>query len=186
MNLDARDMIEAVSYLLRRGYDHEYRIREGQLYDLTADKPVGDARVDGAMRFESAPDAGDGSNIYAIADRKAGSMGLLIDAFDALDQECSRELYEQLNANRPTRHDNGGEIASRYGLRKVFKRNLTGIPSDLCSASGSPTSPRARSGNRSRCSGSTRRSNPMSGWSPASCQILGLRESPTRGRRARQ
>ena len=34
------------------------------------------------------------------------------DAFDALDQECSRELYEQLNANRPTRHDNGGEIAS--------------------------------------------------------------------------
>ena len=35
MNLDARDMVEAVSYLLRRGYDHEYRIREGQLYDLT-------------------------------------------------------------------------------------------------------------------------------------------------------
>ena len=56
MNLDARDMVEAVSDLLRRGYDHEYRTREGQLYDLTADKPVaaGDARVDGAMRFESA------------------------------------------------------------------------------------------------------------------------------------
>jgi hypothetical protein len=39
MNLDARDMVEAVSHLLRRGYDHEYRIREGQLYDLTADSP---------------------------------------------------------------------------------------------------------------------------------------------------
>lgn len=65
MNLDARDMLEAVSDLLRRGYDHEYRIIDGQLYDLTADKPVaaGNARVDGAMRFESAPDAGDGSNI---------------------------------------------------------------------------------------------------------------------------
>jgi hypothetical protein len=46
---------------------------------------------------------------------------LLIDAFDALDQEYSRELYEQLNANRPTRHDNAREIASRYGLRKIFK-----------------------------------------------------------------
>jgi hypothetical protein len=57
MNLDARDMVEAITDLLRRGYDHEYRIREGQLYDLTADNPVaaGDARVDGAMRFESAP-----------------------------------------------------------------------------------------------------------------------------------
>jgi hypothetical protein len=54
MNLEARDMIEAVTHLLRRGYDHEYRIREGQLYDLTADKPVAasDARVDSAMRFE--------------------------------------------------------------------------------------------------------------------------------------
>ena len=182
MNLDARDMVEAVTALLRRGYDHEYRIREGQLYDLTADKPVavGDARVDGAMRFESAPDAGDGSNIYAIADRKAGSKGLLIDAFDALDQECSRELYEQLNANRPTRHDNRGEIASRYDLRKVFKEEFDGDPERFVLRIGFPDFPRARSGSRSRCSGSTRRSNPTSGWSPASCEILGLRESPTR------
>jgi hypothetical protein len=188
MNLDARDMVEVVSDLLRRGYDHEYRIKEGQLYDLTADKPVaaGDARVDGAMRFESAPDAGDGSNIYAITDRKAGSKGLLIDAFDALDQECSRELYEQLNANRPTRHDNGGEIASRYGLRKVFKEEFDGDPERFVLRIGFPDFPRARSGSRSRCLGSTRRSNPTSGWSPASCEILGLRESPPGGRRARQ
>lgn len=27
MNLDARDMVVAVSDLLRRGYDHKYRIR---------------------------------------------------------------------------------------------------------------------------------------------------------------
>jgi hypothetical protein len=82
MNLDARDMVKAVWDLLRRGYDHAYRIREGQLYDLTANKPVaaGDARVDGAMRFESAPDAGGRFKHYAIADRKAGSKGLLIDA----------------------------------------------------------------------------------------------------------
>ncbi|WP_262271483.1 hypothetical protein [Microvirga yunnanensis] len=130
MNRDARDMIEAVTHLLRRGYDHEYRIREGQLYDLTADKPIAasDARVESAMRFESSPDAGDGSNIYAIADQRAGSKGLLIDAFDALDQECSRELYEQLSANRPTRHEKGGAIASRYGLRKVFKEEFDGDP----------------------------------------------------------
>jgi hypothetical protein len=141
MNLDARDMVEAVSDLLRRGYDHEYRIRDGQLYDLTADKPVGDARVDGAMRFESAPGAGDRSKIYAIADRKGGSKGLLIDAFDALDQECSRELYEQLNANRPTHHDNGDEIASRYGLRKVFKKEFDGDPERFVLRIGFPDFP---------------------------------------------
>ena len=143
MNLDARDMVEAVSDLVRRGYDHEYRIRERQLYDLTADKPVaaGDARVDRAMRFESAPDAGDGSNIYAITDRKTGSKGLLIDAFDALDQECSRELYEQLSAHRLTNHDVGSEIASRYGLRKVFKKEFEGDPERFVLRIGFPDFP---------------------------------------------
>ena len=143
MKLDARDMIEAFSDLLRRGYDHEYRIRDGQLYDLTADKPVaaGDARVDGATRFESTPDVGDASNIYAIADRKVGSKGLLIDAVDALDQECSRELYDRLNANGLTRHDNGGEIASRYGLRKVFKEEFDREPERFVLRIGFPDFP---------------------------------------------
>jgi len=143
MNLNANDMVKAVSDLLGRGYDHEYRIRDGQLYDLTADKPVaaGDVHVDSAMRFESALNAGDGSNIYAIADRKAGSKGLLIDAFDALDQECSRELYEQLNASRLTHHDNEGEIASRYGLRKVFKEEFDGSPERFVLRIGFPDFP---------------------------------------------
>jgi hypothetical protein len=42
--------------------------------------------------------------------------------------EFSRELYELLNANRPTHHDNGGEIASRYGLRKVLKEEFEEAP----------------------------------------------------------
>jgi hypothetical protein len=143
MKFDPSNMVDAVSDLLRRGYDHEYRIIGGQLYDLTADKPVaaGDARVVGAMRFESAPDVGDASNIYAVADRQAGSKGLLIDAYDALDQECSRELYEQLNANRLTRHDNGGEIANRYGLRKVFKEEFDGDPERFVLRIGFPDFP---------------------------------------------
>jgi hypothetical protein len=51
MNLDAGDMIKAVSDLLRRGYAHEYRISAGQLYDLTAAQPVaiGDVHVDAAL-----------------------------------------------------------------------------------------------------------------------------------------
>ena len=143
MNLDARDMVEAVSDLLRRGYDHEYRLRDGQLYDLTAGQPVaiGDVHVDAALRFESAPDAGDGSNVYAIADRKAGSNGLLLDAFDALDRDCSRELYERLNANRRVRHDTGGEIASRYGLRKVFKEEFDREPERFVLRIGFPDFP---------------------------------------------
>lgn len=125
MKLEAGDMVEAVLELLRRGYDHEYRIRDGELYDLTARKPLAasEMQVDAAMRFESAPDAGDGSNVYAIVDRNAGGKGLLIDAFDVLDKDCSHELYERLSANSRTLPD-GGEIPSRYGLRKVFKEEF--------------------------------------------------------------
>jgi hypothetical protein len=143
MDLGAHDMIEAVSDLLGRGYDHEYRIRNGQLYDPTDDKFIaaGDTRVDSAIRFESAPEAGDGSNIYAIVERRSGNKGLLIDAFDALDQECSRELYGQLNANRLARHDAGGEIASRYGLRKVFKEEFDGDPERFVLRIGFPDFP---------------------------------------------
>jgi hypothetical protein len=143
MNHNARDLVEAVSDFLRRGYDREYRIKDGHLYDLTAHRPVGagDIRVDAAMRFESAPDAGDGSNVYAIADRKAGNKGLLIDAFDALDNECSRELYALLTADRRAVHDGGGEIASRYGLRKVFKEEFDKEPERFVLRIGFPDFP---------------------------------------------
>lgn len=143
MNLDAGDMVEAVSDLLRHGYDHEYRIRDGQLYDLTADRPVAtsDVHVDAAMRFESASDAGDGSNVYAIADREAGSKGLLIDAFDALDKDCARELYERLNADRRAHLDNSSEVASRYGLQKVFKEEFDGEPERFVLRIGFPDFP---------------------------------------------
>jgi hypothetical protein len=143
MNLDAKDMVVAVSDLLGHGYDHEYRIRDGLLYDITSEKSVaaGDIQVDFAKRFESAPDAGDGSNIYAITNRKAGSKGLLIDAFDELDGECSRELFEQLNANRSVRHENEGEIASRYGLQKIFKEEFDKDPERFVLRIGFPDFP---------------------------------------------
>jgi hypothetical protein len=130
MNLDAGDMVGAVSDLLRRGYDHEYRISDGRLYDLTSSRAVaaGDMHVDTALRFESAPDAGDGSNVYAITDRGDGARGLLIDAFDTLDTDCSRELYERLSAGRRTLSEGDGSVPSRYGLRKVFKEEFDAGP----------------------------------------------------------
>ena len=70
----------------------------------------------------------------------------MIDAFDALDYECSRELYEQLNTNRRTRHYNGGEIASRYGLRKVFKEEFDGDPERFVLRIGLPDFPPCRLG----------------------------------------
>lgn len=85
-----------------------------------------------------------------------GSKGLLIDTFDALDQERSRGLDEQLNANRPTRHDNGDEIASRYGLRKIFKEEFDRDPERFVLRIGFPDFPPCPLGQSSSMLGSTR------------------------------
>jgi hypothetical protein len=73
-------------------------------------------------------------------------------------------------------------MASRYGLRKVFKEEFDEDPERFVMPIGFPDFPPCPFGQSSRCSGSTRRSNLTSDWSPASCKILGSRESPIRRR----
>ena len=130
MNLEVNDFVEAVSALVKRGYDREYRIKDRQLYDLSIDTPVpvSDILVDTSLRFESEPSAGDGSNVYAISDRGTHRMGLLIDAFDMLDQECSKELFERLEAAPRKSLEAEGDVPSRYGLRKVYKSEFEEDP----------------------------------------------------------
>jgi hypothetical protein len=143
MDLQVSDMSEAVSELVRHGYDHEYRIKDRQLHDLTADRPVSTSNfhVDVSLRFESGPDAGDGSNMYAISDRRTGTKGLLIDAFDVLDKDCSKELFELLTADLQTLSGDDGGVASRYGLRKIFKEEFDGEPQRFVLRIGFPDFP---------------------------------------------
>ena len=104
MRLKVADVVEAVSQLVDRGYDREYRIKDGSVFDLAADSPLdrGDIHVDTALRLESGRNGGDASNIYAITDRKSHGKGLLIDAFDLFDQICARGLADRLAENRYT------------------------------------------------------------------------------------
>lgn len=123
MELNVSDLVDAVSELVKHGYDHEYRIKDGTIRELATGAPIatGDIHVDAAFRFESEPDAGDGSNVYAISDRATSEKGLLIDAFDTLDRDCSTELFELLSAERQTKWIAQPDVPSRYGLRKIYK-----------------------------------------------------------------
>lgn len=123
MSLEVVDVVEAVSDFVKKGYDREYRIKDGHLVDLALNSTLNpsDIEVDAALRLESGPDAGDASNIYAISDRKTRHKGLLIDAFDIFDEICNRDLSEQLSKNRLTTPVDDSDVPSRYGLRKVYK-----------------------------------------------------------------
>lgn len=123
MRLQVADVVEAVSRLVNEGYDREYRIRDGQLFDLELGSPLDptDIHVDIALRLESGPDAGDASNVYAISERKTHGKGLLVDASDIFDEICDRGLAERLVENRQTGFVEDSDVPSRYGLRKVYK-----------------------------------------------------------------
>lgn len=143
MNPQFSDIVEAVTEFIKLGYDHDYRIRDKQLHDVTIDRQIAasDFQVDASLRFESAPDAGDGSNFYAISDKRNNNKGLLIDAFDVLDKECSRDLFERLTSNRQTSYDHDEEIPMRYGLRKVFKDEFDAEPERFVLRIGFPDFP---------------------------------------------
>jgi hypothetical protein len=128
--LQVSDFIDAVSDLVRRGYNHDFRIKDGQLLDLTVGKPIEttDIQVDASLRFESSPDAGDRSNVYAILNRGTNKKGILIDAFDVLDSDCTPELYDCLSANRVVSRVGDDDVPSRYGLRKVYKEEFDQDP----------------------------------------------------------
>ena len=130
MKLEVDGVVEAVSQLVARGYGHEYRIKDGKLYDLATGMAVdtSDIRVDASLRFDSGLGRGDASNIYAITNGETKAKGLLIDAFDTFDQDCSRELFERLTtARHPERHPER-EAPSRYGLRKIGKNEFEEDP----------------------------------------------------------
>jgi hypothetical protein len=123
MRLKVVDVVEAVSRLVSEGYDREYRIKEGHLFDLALNSRLDpkDIRVDTALRLESGPDAGDASNVYAISDQKTHNKGLLIDAFDVYDEICDRGLTERLSENRYAELVEDDDVPNRYGLRKVYR-----------------------------------------------------------------
>ncbi|MCC2613743.1 hypothetical protein ABK249_31280 [Neorhizobium sp. Rsf11] len=143
MILEADDVVGTVSELVKRGYSREYRIKDRQLYDLSVDEPVlvSDICVDASVRFGSNPDAGDGTNIYAISDRSTRNKGLLIDPFDLLDQECSKELFARLKTAPRETLKGEEDVPSRYGLRKVYKSEFEKDPDRFVLRIGFPDFP---------------------------------------------
>lgn len=126
MTSQVTDVLEAVQSFIAKGYDREYRVKDGNLVDLELGSTL-DAcsiRVDAALRLESGDDGEDASNIYAITDPATEHKGLLIDAFDVFHEICPRDLSERLVAHRETAPAGDQDAPSKHGLRKVYKRAL--------------------------------------------------------------
>ena len=130
MTSQVTTVLEAVQTFVANGYDREYRVKDGRLFDLELGSTL-DAcavQVDAALRLESGDDAEDASNIYAITDPVTQHKGLLIDAFDIFDETCHRDLVERLLERRETTPAGDESVPSKHGLRKVYKAEFDTDP----------------------------------------------------------
>jgi hypothetical protein len=130
MRLKVADVVAAVSQLVAQGYEREFRIKDGRLFDLARNFAMDpqDIHVDTALRLASGRDGEDASNIYAISDQRSHSKGLLIDAFDIFDEICARGLADRLVESRNVEIVEDRDVPSRYGLRKVYKSEFESDP----------------------------------------------------------
>ena len=130
MTSQVTDVIAAVQSFIAKGYDREYRVKDGKLVDLQLGSILDPCtiRVDAALRLESGDGAGDASNIYAITDPVTNRKGLLIDAFDVFDEICDSELSERLVEHREAVPAGDQDAPSKHGLRKVLKNEFDQDP----------------------------------------------------------
>jgi hypothetical protein len=143
MTSQVTDVLEAVRSFIAKGYDREYRVKNGNLVDLAREATLDPCtiRVDAALRLESGNDAEDASNIYAITEPATGHKGLLVDAFDVFDEMCHRDLSERLVAHRETAPAGDQDVPSKHGLRKVYKKEFDGYPERYVLREGFPDFP---------------------------------------------
>lgn len=125
MTSQVTDVLEAVQSFIAKGYDREYRVKDGHLVDLKLGSTLDpcEVRVDAALRIESedGEDGEDASNIYAITVPATEYKGLLIDAFDVIHEICPRDLSERLVEHQEITPAGDQDVPSKYGLRLVRK-----------------------------------------------------------------
>ena len=137
------DVLETVQAFIAKGYDREYRVKDGNLVDLELGATLDPCtlRVDAALRLETENDAEDASNIYAITDPATGHKGLLVDAFDVFDEMCHPDLSERLKANRKTASADDHVVPNKHGLRRVFESEFNLDPERYVLREGFPDFP---------------------------------------------
>lgn len=175
MPTQVTDVLDAVQSFVAKGYDREYRVKDGALVDLELGSTLDPCsiRVDAALRLESGDGAEDASNIYAITDPATEHKGLLIDAFDVFDEICHRDLSERLIEHRETAPAGDEDVPSKHGLRKVYKSEFDRDPERYVLERAFRTFQRVRSGAHSASSASILQNSPTFGSSRASFGTLG-------------
>mgnify|MGYP001816717578 CR=1 FL=1 len=144
MKIDARDAVNALAELVQAGFTHDFRIQDGKLVDVSTGFGVdpSDVTVETKLRFETEPDSGDASNIYALSVGETGVRGFLVDALDLEGEGAPQDLVAVLQSPEADMRNEDSEGSDyRYGVRKVRKTEFNADPSRYVLRLGFPDFP---------------------------------------------
>jgi len=150
MDIASNNLIHAVDELVNRGYDYDFRLSEGTLFDVTNNSNIetDDFGVDAAYRFEAAPGSDDCSNLYGISTRSGGTKDLLIDAFDLYQNQANASLLERLDVQSVvSAYDNSDDEPMKNGVPKILKDDFNEDPDRYVLRKGFPDFPECPFGN---------------------------------------
>lgn len=155
MNLVSKTLTDAIKELKTNGYEHEFQPAGETLLDVTRGIEVsaGAVHIDGAYCFESTPDSGDASNLFALSLVGGTIKGLLIDPFNLMgdkgEQPIHNCLQKHLQSAKLIRScDQPEPSQTKYGLPKVFKTDFDADPTRFVLRKGYPDFPPCPFGQR--------------------------------------
>lgn len=135
------NIVDAVTHYQANGYEREFRVVDGDLYDLASGDtfPADAITVEEAFRFQGADDD---ANLYVISLHEDADGGTLIDAFDLVADESNDALRAQLEAVELeyVADPNDGRPL-RYGLPKILKADFNEDPERYVLRKGFPDFP---------------------------------------------
>jgi hypothetical protein len=89
---------EAVTDLKKRGYTHDFNIRDNRLTGDHLDKDYGheDFEIDEVYRFEGPSDPADEAVVFAI-EAPSGAKGILVNGYGMYTDDQNTEFIKQLH-----------------------------------------------------------------------------------------
>lgn len=142
---NTKDMVTAVADLKDKGYTHEFRVKNNQLFSdqLNKSYAMEEFSIDDAYGFSTEDEA---EKLFAITLNNDNTKGYLVDAYSQIENVEASEVREKFTANNAQIHHISDENM-KYGLPRIKRVAFNKEPDRYVFRVGYPDFPSCPFGN---------------------------------------
>jgi len=148
---NTKDLVGTVGDLIKRGYNHEFRIKDKQLFSEELNKAYGmdEFTIDASYTFRTDKKGADIDReyLFALTITKDNIKGYLVDVYGVVDAMEANEVHGKFISNNPHIHHIDDE-ETKYGLPRLKKTAFNQAPERYVFRYGFPDFPPCPFGNK--------------------------------------